>query len=157
MNDALDNEPGDAGRQSNGRFRGGESGNPRGRPAGSRNKTTLAAEAMLEGEAEALTRKVIELAKEGDLTALRLCLDRILPSRRERLLQFELPSLSSAADAPKAIAAITVAVSQGEITLTEATEMAKLIETFTRAFEASEMEERLRLLEDIEFLRKNKT
>jgi hypothetical protein len=43
-------------------------GNP-GRPKGSRNKATLAAEALLDGEAEALTRKAIELALAGDVTA----------------------------------------------------------------------------------------
>src|SRR4029077_7685570 len=41
----------------------GQSGNPSGRPKGSRNRTTLAAEALLDGEAEQLTRKAIELAK----------------------------------------------------------------------------------------------
>lgn len=51
---------------------------------------------MLKGEAEQLTRKVLDLAHEGDLTALKLCLDRILPARRERLLHFELPPLNSA-------------------------------------------------------------
>ena len=57
----------------------GRSGNPRGRPAGSRNKKTLAAAVLLEGESEALTRKAVELALEGDPTALRLCIERILP------------------------------------------------------------------------------
>ena len=51
-------------------------GNP-GRPKGARHKTTLAIETLLDGEAESLTRKAIEMAKGGDMTALRLCLDRI--------------------------------------------------------------------------------
>ena len=53
-------------------------GNP-GRPKGSRNTTTLALKSMLDGQAEALTQKAIKLALDGDLTALRICLDRILP------------------------------------------------------------------------------
>lgn len=61
------------------RFRKGQSGNPSGRPRGARNKTTRAVEALLDGEAEALTRKAIERALEGDTTALCLCLDRLLP------------------------------------------------------------------------------
>lgn len=61
------------GRETDGRFAPGNSG----RPAGARHKTTLAIEALLEGEAEALTRKAIELALAGDMTALRLCLERI--------------------------------------------------------------------------------
>ena len=59
------------------RWKKGQSGNPNGRAAGSRNRATLAIEALLEGEGEALTRKAIELAKAGDMTALRLCLDRL--------------------------------------------------------------------------------
>ena len=60
-------------------FAKGASGNPLGRPAGSRHKTTLAMEALLDGEAEKLTRKAIDLALAGDMVALRLCLDRTIP------------------------------------------------------------------------------
>ena len=66
-----------------GGFQPGQSGNPAGKPKGARNKTTLAVEALLDGEAEALTRKAIERALEGDSVALRLCLERI-PSRPAR-------------------------------------------------------------------------
>ena len=62
--------------------------NPSGRPVGARNRTTLAAEALLDGEAEALIRKAVELGLQGDLIALRICLDRILPKRRERPFRF---------------------------------------------------------------------
>jgi Family of unknown function (DUF5681) len=65
-------------------FEPGTSGNPAGRPRGSRNKTTMAAEALLDGEAEGITRKAIEKALEGDMGALRLCLERVLPPRRDR-------------------------------------------------------------------------
>jgi hypothetical protein len=80
-------------------FEPGKSGNPAGKLKGTRNKTTLAVEALLDGEAETITRKAIELAKDGDLTALRLCLDRIAPPRKDRPVLFELPPVSSAADA----------------------------------------------------------
>jgi Family of unknown function (DUF5681) len=59
------------------RFQPGRSGNPSGRPRGARHRATLAAEALLDGEAAALTRKAIERALEGDATAMRLCLERI--------------------------------------------------------------------------------
>ena len=55
---------------------------------GARHKATVAAEALLDGEAEALTRKAVEMALAGDGTALRLCLDRIIPPRRERPVRF---------------------------------------------------------------------
>ena len=60
----------------------GQSGNPTGRPKGARNKATLAAEALLDGEAEQITRKAIEKAKAGDMVAIRLCLDRIAPPEK---------------------------------------------------------------------------
>jgi hypothetical protein len=65
--------------QNQGRWEKGQSGNPRGKPRGARNRATLLAEALLDGEAEALTRKAIEKALEGDGMALRLCLERVLP------------------------------------------------------------------------------
>ena len=93
-----------------GRFEKGRSGNPAGKPHGARHRATLAAEMLLDGEAQALTRKAIERALEGDSTALRLCLERIVPVRKERPLRLALPSLTNAGDAARAIAAITAAV-----------------------------------------------
>ena len=55
----------------------GQSGNPHGRKAGSRNKASLLAEALLDGEAEKLVRGVIDMALKGDVAAARLCLERI--------------------------------------------------------------------------------
>lgn len=103
-------------------------GNP-GRPEGARHRVTLAAEALLDGEAEALTRKAIDLALAGDTIALRLCLDRILPPRRERAVVFSFPPLRSAAEMATAMATITEAAAAGEILLGEAAEFAKLLET----------------------------
>jgi uncharacterized protein DUF5681 len=129
-------------------FQKGCSGNPQGRPLGARNAATVIAEQLLDGEAEAITRKVIELAKQGDLTALRLCLERILPPRRERPVNFRLPVINSVDHATKAMAAITTAVANGEMTLTEAAELSRVIESYVRAIEATEIERRLRLLEE---------
>src|SRR5918995_1704061 len=66
-------------------------GNP-GRPKGSRHKSTLAAAALLDDEADAITRKAIELAKKGNPVALKLCLDRIAPPRKGRPVPFDLPA-----------------------------------------------------------------
>jgi Family of unknown function (DUF5681) len=139
--------PVNTGGKQGGRFSRGRSGNPRGKPKGARHRTTLAAEALLDGEAEALTRKAIALALAGDTTALRLCLDRILPPRRERPVSFMLPRLEGAGDAAGAMAAITAAVATAEITPSEAAELSKLVEAFVRALEASEFDQRLRVIE----------
>lgn len=102
---------------------------------------------MLDGEAERLTRKAIELALSGDSTALRLCLDRILPPRRDRRVSFRLPRLEGAGDAAGAMAAITNAIAAGEVTPSEAGELSRTVETFLRALEASEFDLRLRAIE----------
>ena len=128
-------------------FEPGQSGNPAGKAKGTRNKVTLAIEALLDGEAEALTRKAIELAKGGDLAALRLCLDRLAPPRKDRLVMFELPTITSAADAVKASAALVTAVAIGDLTPAEAGELGKLIEAYVKALEATDFAARLDNLE----------
>jgi len=135
-------------RNGNGQFRSGQSGNPAGRPPGSRNKATEAAELLLDGEAEALTRKAIDLALDGDPSALRLCIVRIIPPRRGRPVNFGLPAVRGAADLAAAMAAITTAAGQGAITPGEAAELARVVEIFVRAVETSDFERRLRQLEE---------
>jgi|SRR5580704_6696779 hypothetical protein len=105
------------------------------------------AEHLLDGEAEILIRKAIQKAKQGNLPALRMCLDRILPPRRDRPVHFAIPELNSAADASKAIASITQAVARGELGFGESAELSKLIETYIRAVEATDLEKRLVILE----------
>lgn len=121
-------------RQQRGRpFRPGQSGNPAGRPKGTRNRATLAVEALLEGEAKALTRKAIELALGGDTTALRLCLERLMPPRKDRPVSLALPAVATADDAGKAIGAVLAAAADGKITPSEAGVLMGLIETQLRA------------------------
>ena len=74
-----------------GQFQKGTSGNPSGRPAGSRNRSTWLAEQLLEGEYEQLIKQAITMAKEGNIHALRLCLERVIPIRKERSIELELP------------------------------------------------------------------
>src|ERR671921_1553567 len=104
-----------------------------GRPKGSRNRATLAAEALLDGEAEALTRKAIEMAMDGDTTAIRLVMDRIMPPRKDRPVLFTLPKLETPADAVKASAALVEAVASGDLTPWEADDLSRLVPRFVRA------------------------
>ena len=129
-------------------FQKGHSGNPQGRPPGARTAATMMAEQLLDGEAETITRKAIELAKQGDLTALRLCLERIVPPRRERPVSFTLPEINSVDRAPEAMAAITTAVANGELTPAEAAELSRVIDGYVKTLETTEIERRLRVLEE---------
>jgi hypothetical protein len=128
-------------------FEKGRSGNPAGRRAGSLNKATLAAAALLAGESEALTRKAVERALAGDPTAMRLCLERILPLCRERTVNFALPQIESAADVAAAMNAVTAALAGGAITPGEAATIAAVVEAFVRAIKESDFHQCLRFLE----------
>ncbi|WP_407166596.1 DUF5681 domain-containing protein [Bradyrhizobium sp. ORS 111] len=135
------------GKQRGRPFQRGRSGNPAGKPKGTRNATTVALEALLDGEAEELTRKAIELAKGGDMAALRLCMERIVPPRRDRPVTFEMPAITQPAEAAAAMASILVGVSAGQITPGEASEVAKLVEAFVKAVEIADLAARIDRLE----------
>jgi hypothetical protein len=125
----------------------GQSGNPKGRPKGSRNRVSVACDELLDGEAEKLTRKAIEMALAGDITAMRLCLERICPPRKDRPIILDLPKLETAADSPQAMSVIVAAVAEGEITPNEAQALAAMVETFRRTLETAELVGRVAALE----------
>jgi hypothetical protein len=123
------------------------SGNPEGRPPGVPNKATAAAQALLDGEAEALTRKAVELALEGNIPALRLCLERLLPPRKERPLAVKLPVIKGVAELPRLSSAILAAVSKGELEPGQAAALASLVASHGKVLELSELENRIAALE----------
>ena len=118
-----------------------------GRPKGARNKVTVAVESLLDGEAEGLTRKAIELAMKGDTTALRLCLERIAPPRKDSPTSFPLPDINKPTDTPKAVHAVLKAVSEGDLTPTEAESISGVVETWRKSIETAELVERIEALE----------
>ncbi len=128
-------------------FQKGRSGNPAGRQPGSRNRATLAAEVLLEGEAEALTRRAIELAPEGDTTALKLCLERIVPQRKSRAVSFDLPPIERVEDLAGAIGSVLQEASCGRLLLDEAAALVGMMESKRKAMETIDLEKRLRALE----------
>ena len=131
------------GRDTAGRF---GPGNP-GRPAGARNRTTLAVLELLDGQAEALTQKAVEMALAGDTVALRLCLDRVAPPRRDAPVAFAMPTMTSARDAAEAAGAVLQAVSMGSLTPAEAAQVMGLVDSYRRTLEVTELEARVEALE----------
>jgi hypothetical protein len=129
-------------------FAKGQSGNPNGRPPGACNRKTSTAAVLLEGEAEALTRKAVESALAGDPTAMRLCLERILAPCRERAFQCTLPPIESAADIAPAMKAVAAALGGGIITPGEAEAVARIVDAVARAIETTDLERRVKALED---------
>jgi hypothetical protein len=128
-------------------FEPGQSGNPSGRPKGSRNRVTQAIEALIDGQGEAIGAKAVEMALKGDSSMLRAMLNTLVPRRRDRAVEFELPPVDTAADALKASSAVLAACSRGELSPNEAAEIMGLISTHVRTIEVAELETRLSALE----------
>src|SRR5262245_53796264 len=97
------------------RFEPGQSGNPAGRPAGARNKKTIAVEEMLAEETEAAVKKILRMAEEGDPTAMRLCMERMSPTGANRRLALELKRVKTADDAEAALQLVLDAFASAEI------------------------------------------
>jgi hypothetical protein len=133
----------DGERNSDGKF---SSGN-RGKPKGARNRATQAVQDLLEGQTEALTQAAINKALEGDTTALRLCLERIAPARKDAPIQFDLPEIETAEDAANAARAILKAVADGDVTPLEAASVMAVVEQFRRTLETADFEKRVEALE----------
>lgn len=131
----------------NGRWPKGRSGNRAGRPRGSRNKTTLALESQLEGAAEQLISKAMEMALNGDIAAMRLCLERILPVRRDRLIQIELPPIGTAGQVSSAVDTVFRAIGEGRITPVEGETITNILVHKMKAMQVEEIESRLEKLE----------
>jgi hypothetical protein len=128
-------------------FQKGQSGNPAGRPPGTRNKATILAEEMFQREAGEIIRLAIDKAKEGDITAIRLCLERVFPRLRDRATMFDLPPINGAPDALAALTTIVEGVRGGDLTAAEGSDLSKLVDHYLRALEAKDFEHRLQLLE----------
>jgi hypothetical protein len=131
------------GRSADGTFTTGNAG----RPKGSRNRTTVAVLELLEGQAEALSHKAVEMALAGDTVALRLCLERLAPPRKDAPVQFPLPRMSCAHDAAEAAAAVLEAVSEGDLTPNEGAQVMGLVDSYRRTLEVTELEARVAALE----------
>lgn len=135
-------------KQKRGGFRKGQSGNPSGRPRGALNKTTIAVQSLLDGEAEALTRRAVELALDGDITALKLCLDRVSPCPKDRAVTFTMPDdICKAESLPQMTAHILKAVAIGELTPSEGERLSSIVSAHAKAIELNDIEQRVARLE----------
>lgn len=127
-----------------GRFKPGNPGKPR----GARHRVTRAIEALLEGQHEALTQAAIDKALEGDTVALRLCLDRLAPPRRDAPVSIDLPPVKTAADAVSASSAILASLTAGEVTPDEAGRIMALLTAHKAIVETGDLEQRIAALEE---------
>lgn len=129
-------------------FKPGKSGNPKGKAKGTLHKATRAALALLEGDLEAITQKCVERAKEGDLMAVKLILDKVLPNAKERRLSVKLPKVKGAANLPAVLSAVLDMVGNGELTPGEGQTITSIIESTRKGIELAEIEKRLEVIEE---------
>jgi len=127
-------------------FQKGESGNPAGRPRGSRNRATILMQGLLAGRAEAIGQKLVELAENGDIAAIRICMER--SAGKDEPVDVGLPPIEKPSDSVAAAQAIVAAVAAGDLTATEAAGLAKVVDVYVRAVETKELDERLTKLEN---------
>jgi hypothetical protein len=125
----------------------GQSGNPAGRRPGARNRVTALAQRMMDADAEPVILALIKAAKNGDVAAIKLVLERVAPLPRNRPVQFSMPPIETPADLGPALAAILRAASDGEMSPDEATAFASLVESRRRQIETIELEARVSALE----------
>jgi hypothetical protein len=133
--------------KGSGQFSKGTSGNPSGRPPGSRNHATLLMESLLQGEAEQLAQKAIEMALGGDITALRLCLERLIPPRKDRPIHLTLPPIENVQQISLAMARVSTAIGEGEITPMEGEVISHVLVAQKDAVMAADFERRIEELE----------
>ncbi len=129
------------------KFEKGQSGNPKGRPKGARNRLTTAVDKLMQADATKIVEVALDKAKSGDAAFVRMVLDRIIPPVKDRPVTFDLPGIDSAQDAAVAAGAVLRAVADGDLTPIEAAEVSKIVSTYVTALEASDLEQRIAKLE----------
>ena len=119
-------------------FQKGQSGNPAGRPPGSRNKKTLLMEVLLEGEGEGIARNLVERALMGDSLAVKLCTERLLPTGQNRPVEFALPQFTETGGIRRAVDEVTVGVGAETLTLREGMDFARYLEKMAQVLKLSQ-------------------
>ncbi len=123
-----------------------QAGNP-GRPRGAKNKTTQILEQLAEGQAEQLVKKVVELAQAGDVTCLRMVLDRVWPVRKGRPVDMDMPQIKTSQDVLAAIVSVWNAIRAGRLTPDEAGALSLVVERSIPAIVHQDVLKRIETLE----------
>lgn len=125
-------------------FKPGKSGNPKGRPKGRLDRRAQWREALA-GHGDDLVSKVVELALDGDVQALRLCIDRAIPAYRPAAepVKFKIQGETLTEQAQ----CILAAVSRGELDPMTGKSLLDGVASFAKLVEIDEIVRRLDQLE----------
>jgi len=130
-----------------GQFRPGNT-HGKGRPVGSKNGVTVAAENIIQGEGEALSRKLIEMALAGNVACLKTAIERIVPVCKSSPVALPgMPKIDSVADASELTAYIIDAIADGTVSPVEGEIISRSCERHIKALEVRDLEHRLSSLE----------
>ena len=126
------------------KFKPGVSGNPAGRPKGKQNRRTALRE-LLDSHADSLVNKVVQLALDGDVAALRLCIERIIPPVKATddtvTLSNKKGSLSEKAER------VADAMADGKLTPEEGQKVLSGLSIVSKIRESDELTRRVEMLE----------
>jgi Family of unknown function (DUF5681) len=139
--------PDKTGRKQDGRFAKGASGNPSGRTLGSRHKTSILTEQLMQADTVEVVRAVIQKAKDGDMVAARIVVDRICPIRKGSPVNLTLPSVENASDIADAMNVLLGEMADGNLTPDETAIIAGILDVRRRTIETVEHAARLSELE----------
>jgi hypothetical protein len=133
--------------QKKNRFSKGKSGNPKGKPKGARNRTTLMAERLFADEIDDVCKAVVAEAKDGNMQAAKIILERLFPPRKDSPIQIDLPKIENSTDLLKAVGCITDAVGIGQISPSEGEALARIVDIHIKALGLAEFGQRIAVLE----------
>src|SRR5688572_5346558 len=86
-----------------------------GRPKGAKNKRTILVENIFAEDLEAIARAINAAAKDGDMQAARIIIDRLAPARRGRPVRFQAPIVIDAQGIAAAFGDIVGRMAAGEV------------------------------------------
>lgn len=144
----MKRSPENAGRNQVGQFVKGASGNPRGKRKGTLHKATRAALALMDGQLEEVTQVLIDKAMSGDMVAVKLVFDKLVPQAKDAPLNEPLPLPELTAEGlPRAVEVIIQSVAVGDLPPGQGQALITMLDGLRKSIELSELEKRIAALE----------
>jgi hypothetical protein len=120
-------------RGARGRFVPGQSGNPAGKRPGTRNRATQLRERLAEDDVAVVVKALMDQVRAGDGVAVRLVSNLLFPKPRDREIDLGLPPLDAGTTLTQMLNRVLSLMAAGEITIDEASRIARLVERLAPA------------------------